>query len=115
LPGPSILVQFLFLVVFVTMFAAQRKWTALVRLEYDRYRVAWLDDGSPIGYYWRPPQAIFVWSRVAMNILQVRWLFQTPSWVRNDPQAGELLRKYRIYFLVSILLLPIVFVGWSHI
>jgi hypothetical protein len=117
---PSIFVQILFLVSFVTMFVAILKWTALVRLEYDRYRVAWLDDGGPISWNWSPPQATFVGSWVATNILMVRWLFQTPSWVRNDHEAGELLRKYRIYFVVSVVLLSVVllsvvFAGWGRI
>jgi hypothetical protein len=115
MPGgpPSFIAQLLFVVAFVIGFVAYRKLSVLMRMEYDRHRDNWLVDGGPISSLWRPPESDFVTGRIAESIVMVRWLFRTPSWTRNDPEACRYLSGYRIYTAVFVVLLITVMVIWG--
>jgi len=35
-------------------------------------------------------------SGIAANVVSIKWLFVTPSWIRTDARAEQLLRRLRI-------------------
>jgi hypothetical protein len=87
----------------------------LVRIEYVRYRTEWNKDGSPYGFFWRPPEAKFFSSMIhhfARAECSVRWLFHTPGWTEGDNLAHSLLTKFRRRFVAfTILWLPAFFLS----
>jgi|SRR6185436_3723174 len=86
----------------------------LVRLEYRSYKSNWEADGRPHGFFWVPPEVkrlggwtVSFRSDFASKRCSYVWLFSTPSWVRNDVKARQLLYWLRILVIVwntSILL-----------
>ncbi|HKO61509.1 MAG TPA: hypothetical protein VJV03_10145 [Pyrinomonadaceae bacterium] len=89
------LALFLFFVIAVAAFIGSR----LIRLEYERYHDAWVDDGKPADYLTQLPG-----SHMARLVL-VAWLFMTPDWMKSSSTARRLLLWYRIFCFIF-------FVGW---
>jgi hypothetical protein len=69
----------------------------LVKIEYRKYRDEWTIDGKPRGFFWRPPESTWFSSSIAMKKLSFRWLFRTPQWMTNDPDAIYRLKRLRIF------------------
>lgn len=76
---------------------------AFVRREHDFHAQAWNADGRPHGVFWRPPGSGSSWGVFsfdwaagrATNRCAWKWLFTTPSWVRDDDEALRLLTRMR--------------------
>jgi hypothetical protein len=69
----------------------------LVRAEYECHRDAWLQDGSPAGFFWWPPNF--------RRRCPMKWLFRTPPWVAASPDYRRILRTYRACVLLSDMLI----------
>jgi hypothetical protein len=67
----------------------------LIRREHDLHHKDWERDGRPIGSFFLPPGARLFRSRFAFNHRSFAWLFSTQQWVRGDPIAIALLRRFR--------------------
>jgi hypothetical protein len=73
----------------------------LVRLEYVSYRPEWEKDGRPRGYFWIAPEdrrsfRISFRREWAFNRINFVWTFSTPNWMRENPQAVLLVRRFRM-------------------
>jgi hypothetical protein len=82
----------------------------LVRREHKQHRSHWEKDGRPRGIFWSPPDTGLWVGNGARNRLTYRWLFRSPEWTRNDPQALNLLILFRVSWclVTSLLVAPIV-------
>ena len=79
---------------------------ALVRIEYERHRRAWEDDGKPYGFFWVPgesrsfggifPSAGGAFARMACLF---SWAFATPEWLEGEPKGRKALLWYRVLLL----------------
>ena len=82
----------------------------LIRLEYTLSRRDWEKDGKPFGIFWVPPEVKRsdfrggIRSSSAHKRLIIDWLFVTPGWVREIPEAKAWLYAYRILSVVLILM-----------
>jgi hypothetical protein len=72
----------------------------LVKIEYRKYKDEWTIDGKPRGFFWRPPESTWFSSPIAMQKLSFRWLFKTPKWMNNDPEAIYRLKRLRLFVLI---------------
>ena len=72
----------------------------LVKLEHNRYRQFWLDDGRPDGFFWHPGESTWFSSGVAKQVLLFKWLFSTPGWASQDGDARKALKKLRACVLI---------------
>ncbi len=68
----------------------------LVRLEYREYNGEWENDGKPIGFFWKPPGAMEDMLAIARTKLCFQWLFKSPHWMLQNPQAMSLVKWLRI-------------------
>jgi len=75
----------------------------LVRWEYDHQREQWQRDGSPDGYFWRPPGCTFWSSDMAKKRLGLLWLFSTPQWMAESPKCRRWLLQTRVISLLASL------------
>lgn len=73
----------------------------LVRLEYDAHREEWEKDGRPIGTFFTPPEAKMLTSRFAFYFCKIGWMLSTPEWIREDPTAIRLLRRFRLSIVAA--------------
>lgn len=88
----------------------------LVRLEYNNYRNIWERDGRPTGYFWRAPenQKLRIssdreWLQWTYKQSTDKWLLSTPKWIRDDPEAFRLVRRYRsLTFLLFVSLIVLI-------
>ncbi len=67
----------------------------LVKIEYQRHNEDWTKDGKPRGFYWRASESTLISSSFAMQKLSFVWLFRTPHWTNDDPEATAYLKKLR--------------------
>jgi ferric iron reductase protein FhuF len=72
----------------------------LVKIEYEKFKTNWIDDGKPRGFFWKPTESNWFSSSFAMQQLAMYWLFKTPDWINNELKAKEALQKLRIYVLI---------------
>jgi len=72
----------------------------LIRHEYQFHREAWENDGRPVGYLFRPPEATWFRSGFAFHRCSLVWPVRTPRWVRDDLTAKRLLSRLRWCVLV---------------
>ena len=73
----------------------------LVRLEYTDYRSMWEEDGRPRGFFWGAPETrrwfgIDLRREWAFNRANLVWSFSTPQWMKENPQALRLVRRFRL-------------------
>ena len=68
----------------------------LVRLEYACHRADWEQDGKPRGFFWVPSECRLFWSWLAQQRAAFVWLFQTPSWMREEQEALRWVSRLRI-------------------
>ena len=88
-----------FLGLLLILIRAFRHFDQLVQIEYHRYRPSWIKDGEPSGFFWKPPDSTRLGSTLAMQRLSLVWVFRTPSWLQNDSEAVDNLKKLRFYFM----------------
>ena len=88
-----------FLCLLLVLIRAFRNFDRLVQIQYDRYRQAWIADGEPSGFFWKPPEARHTGSNLAMQRLSLAWIFQAPDWMQNDSEARYFLKKLRFLFV----------------
>ena len=72
----------------------------------------WISDGKPTIGFWRPPHgscATFK-SLWASGKYQIKWLFSTPSWIRNNKKTFYKLWIYRIVTPIGLVLFTAVLV-----
>jgi hypothetical protein len=94
-----VLIYMIFMLRF--LFLSFKAHNDLVRFEYENIRDEWERDGEPQGMlFWRAPtrpkkfvNAIF-WSNPGLTALS--WIFKTPKWVKDFPQAQKHLRSMRL-------------------
>ncbi len=83
-------------------------WDGLIKLEHKNFYQQWINDGQPIGMYWRPSKLLPSFhSGMATQKYMLIWLFKNPPWVESSDEALKLLRRYRILVLawnISIVL-----------
>src|SRR6266436_2152429 len=72
----------------------------LIQHQYQFHRTAWENDGRPIGYMWRPPEATWFRSQFAFHRCALAWPLSTPDWVHGDTAAEALLRRLRWLVLI---------------
>jgi len=95
---------FLFSLVFVLV-SSFFTFDKLVRLQYEAHRSYWERDGGPRGFFWWAP-GTRKWFRInlrsewAFQRTNLRWFFSTPNWMRKDPQAVRLVRRFRLLVLI---------------
>ncbi len=81
------------------LFASLLAFTRLVEWEYANHRTEWERDGRPTAPFFRSPVSGW-WNTLrsgfATNVVSLKWLFVTPSWIRTDARALQLLRRLRI-------------------
>ena len=68
----------------------------LVLRERAHHHAEWEDDRRPRTFLRRTRE--FEWSMrswLATQRCSLTWCFITPSWIRNDPEAGRLHRRHR--------------------
>ncbi len=82
----------------------------LVKIEYQRHKEDWIKDGKPIGFFWRAPESSWFRSSFAMQNLSMQWLFKTPDWTNNDPEATNHLKKLRALVLIFNIGIIVLFV-----
>jgi hypothetical protein len=85
---------------FVVLISAFHFLDRLIRYEYQFHREAWEQDGRPVGYLFRPPEASWFTSGFAFQRCAFGWLFYTPHWVRDDSVARPLLSRLRWCVLI---------------
>jgi hypothetical protein len=75
----------------------------IVRLECERFPEEWQRDGSPGVIYGTPAPGIpRTWrSGLAAQRCMLVWLFVTPEWARENPEANRAMRKFRVCCLLS--------------
>lgn len=87
-----------------------RAFDRLVALEYRKHREEWEKDRSPYGFFWSPPER--TWASQpnysARNRVAMSWLFTTPDWIEEDPEALSLVSRLRNAWLLAHLVgLPV--------
>ena len=95
---PYVLATFLISLVAVLLYAFAL-FDRVLRSEYESHRPAWEADGRPIGFFWRARESGYFFSYLAFLRVSFAWLFMTPKWVADSPQAGAALRKLRLAVL----------------
>jgi hypothetical protein len=105
----------IFILVFVSIISILAYFITfelLVRREYKQHRSHWEKDGRPRGIFWSPLDTRLWVGTGARNRLYYRWLFRSPEWMRNDPQAFNLLILYRVSWCLwnSLFVAPLVIV-----
>ena len=98
------------------LIAAFLTFDRLLFVEYSSYRKNWERDGKPHGFFWTPAELKgsgfwgFVRSSVAHKRLRFDWLFVTPPWIRESPEARLWLFAWRTLFFLAqaFVLAPIV-------
>ena len=109
MPDPRVIVMVLGLSMILP--AWYRGWVSfsqLIYLECTLYPDAWFSDGRPIALLVRRSQYPAVPSTLAATRCSVRWLFSTPEWALEDPQALKCLRQFResnVLWLCGLLLI----------
>ncbi len=81
------------------LFASFATFTRLVSWEYVNHRTEWEKDGRPAGFFfWNPVSGLWdtLRSGFASNVVSLKWLLVTPSWIRSDAHAQQLLLRLRI-------------------
>jgi hypothetical protein len=68
----------------------------LVREEYREHRQLWDADGRPRGFFWRAPECSDFGSSMAMNRLNLVWLFRTPAWIEHSAPYKAWLNQMRV-------------------
>lgn len=73
----------------------------IVRVQHANYYQAWIEDGKPDGFFWRPPgRNVFQRMNWSGTLCVLKWLFITPNWVKQEDLSGRHLRQFRICILV---------------
>jgi hypothetical protein len=90
----------IFLALMGVLLFAFFNFDVLVRIEYRKYKDEWIIDGKPRGFFWKPPESTWFSSSIAMQKLSFRWLFKTPQWMSNDPEAIDRLKRLRLLVLI---------------
>ena len=95
----GILGYFAFLIRF--WFLSAKAYSNLVHFEYENNPDQWLKDGEPIGmFFWRPktPYKTFILKRATFGnpgFKMLTFLFFTPKWVKEYPEAQAFLKELR--------------------
>jgi hypothetical protein len=82
-------------------FLSAKAYSNLVRFEYENNPDQWPKDGEPIGmFFWKPktPYKTFILTRATLGNPGIRmliFLFFTPKWIKEHPEAHVLLRDLR--------------------
>jgi hypothetical protein len=74
----------------------------------------WVSDGKPLTSFWIPRKShLSISSLWAYGKCQIKWLFITPSWLRNDNEIFRKLCIYRIFAPLgfSIFILALMILG----
>jgi hypothetical protein len=89
-----------------------RAFDKLVAVEYRKHREEWEKDRSPYGFFWSPPErGWFSGSNYsARDRVAVSWLFVTPGWMENDPEALDLVSRLRNSWMLAFLVALPVFI-----
>jgi hypothetical protein len=88
------------LILIPILFLALVNFDRLVKSEFHKHKPQWIKDGKPGGFFWRPYESTFILSALATKRLSFSWLFKTPQWVDEDPEARESLKKLRLFVLL---------------
>src|SRR5262249_50736021 len=83
------------------IFAAFVSFDRLLRIEHGNFPDRWVADGRPVGMFWTPPGRSRYAASLATSFIMFAWLFQTPDWVVNEPQACRLLARMRQFTFAS--------------
>ncbi len=90
----------LFLSLIPVLFFTLANFDELVKIEYTKYRAEWIKDGKPRGFFWRPPESIWLAGSLSMQRLSWKWLFKTPQWISSEPKAVHRLKRLRLFVLI---------------
>jgi hypothetical protein len=87
---------------------------SLVKIQHAEHVDAWLADGSPWGFFWRPPGSAFA-GTFSRGWVSMKWILVTPEWVRDDQRAKKLLRRMRVcigVWNVGVLVTAVIHFGY---
>ena len=96
----NILAIILLAVLVAVLLRAFLSFDRLVKLEYAKYKDAWTRDGGPSGFFWHAPENGWLGGHLAKNKLAFYWLFHTPAWASNEPEAAAYFRSLRVSILI---------------
>src|SRR5512145_942240 len=94
----SILVFLAFVIPF--WFKAAKAHNELIRFQYENALDAWKKSGEPSGMlgYRAPTRSRNIIKRFFISnpaLTMLAWIFYTPSWVKDFPEAKDILKKLR--------------------
>ena len=102
----------------LALLAAFVTWDRLIQHEYAAHRPDWERDGRLVGMFWRPPETEVLGPVSSLRVswathrAMFGWLFSTPAWAADDPEAVRLMRRLRLLVLVwNVGLLAVIAVG----
>ena len=101
------------------LFKAFKAHNDLIKFQYENARDAWRTSGEPSGMlgYRAPTQSQNFITRLFTSnpaFTGLAWTFYTPSWVKDFPEAQDLLRKLRrntLAWNVGVILWVIYFIA----
>ena len=88
-------------------------FSELIRIEYEKFRIKWFEDGEPLGMFYTPPESSLFKGTLSRSKLLRKWVFVKPDWIERDASAAKFYKYFRltgIIYYSQILLIIISFI-----
>ena len=96
---------------FLLFFVVCHHFDALLRYQHENHHEAWVDDGRPRGFGFRPAGS----SSISMSLFMFRGFKEAPSWVLSDESAlikySRVAQIQRVWKWYSFMIFPVVFIA----
>ena len=80
---------------------------SLARIEFERHRRYWVEDGRPSGFFWTPAQDDGSGRRISQTggrftrtVCAFSWAFVTPEWLESEPEGKDTLFWFRLLLFI---------------
>jgi hypothetical protein len=80
---------------------------SLARIEFERHRRDWVEDGRPSGFFWTPEEDDGSGRRISRTggrftrtACAFSWAFATPEWLEGEPEGKYTLFWFRLLFFI---------------
>ncbi len=80
----------------------QLAFRQVVEIEFSEFHEQWIRDGKPVGGPKSRRAASFWFSGFATQNVFYTWLFQTPDWAKQSPEAMRLLTHGRLWICAML-------------